>query len=217
MSRNVLISGYEVFGNNTMNPSLELIHCLDGEVIDGRRICTVEVPVNRHTCFETMEKAIKAYQPELIICTGLADGRTGISIERTAVNVADFPVPDNAGYLALNETLEEGGPAAYFATIPIRNIMTAIREEGIPAYISNTAGTYCCNLLMYRTLHYISKNKLGIPAGMIHLPFLRQMAADMNMVPASMDLTHMVDAIKTAVHTALADPLDRAVICGACQ
>ena len=217
MPKDILITGYEPFGGDNTNPSLELAQALNGCRYKDYTFQYAKIPVNRQECIPTMEKAINCFQPELVICTGLAYGRSSISIERVAINVADFPWPDNAGYLALNETIDVEGPTAYFSTLPIRNIMQSLHTEGIPAYISNSAGTYCCNLLMYGTLNYIAKHHLNTKAGMIHVPYTPDMLAGKDPLMPSMSLDIMIKAIKTAAVTAIEKPEDKSVICGFAQ
>ena len=217
MSTDILITGYEPFGGDTTNPSLELAQALNGCRYNDYTFQFAKIPVNRHECISTMEKAINCFQPEIIICTGLAYGRAAISIERVAINVADFPWPDSAGYLALNETIDTDGPAAYFSTLPIRNIMQSLHSQKIPAYISNSAGTYCCNLLMYGTLNYISKHNLNIKAGMMHVPYTPDMIAGKDPFMPSMSLDTMIKAVKTAAVTAIENPEDKSIICGFAQ
>ena len=217
MSTDILITGYEPFGGDTTNPSLELAQALNGCRYNDYTFQFAKIPVNRHECISTMEKAINCFQPEIIICTGLAYGRAAISIERVAINVADFPWPDSAGYLALNETIDTDGPAAYFSTLPIRNIMQSLHSQKIPAYISNSAGTYCCNLLMYGTLNYISKHNLNIKAGMMHVPYTPDMIAGKDPFMPSMSLDTMIKAVKNAAVTAIENPEDNTIICGFAQ
>lgn len=216
-TKNILITGYEPFGGDTFNPSLELAKSLSGTTYKGYTFQYAKIPVNRFDCIPTMEKAMECYEPEIVICTGLAYARAGISIERVAINVADFPWPDNAGYLALNETIDTDGPAAYFSTLPIRSIMENIRTAGIPAYVSNSAGTYCCNMLMYGTLNYIAKHGLNIKAGMMHVPYTPDMVTDKDFTMPSMSLSTMIQAIKLAALTAVDTDKDANVICGFAQ
>lgn len=215
--KNILITGYEPFGGDTFNPSLELAQALSGTTYKGYTFQYAKIPVNRFSCIPTMEKALECYEPEIVICTGLAYARAGISIERVAINVADFPWPDNAGYLALNETIDENGPAAYFSTLPIRSIMENIRSAGIPAYVSNSAGTYCCNMLMYGTLNYIAKHGLKVKAGMMHVPYTPDMVTDKDFTMPSMSLSNMIQAIKLAALTTVDTEEDVPVICGFAQ
>lgn len=215
--KTILITGYEPFGGDSFNPSLALAKELSKETYKGYQFRCVMIPVNRHSCIPTIEQAIKEYNPEVVICTGLAYGRAGISIERVAINVADFPWPDNEGYLALNETIDEDGPVGYWSTLPIRAIMNEIRKAGVPAYISNSAGTYCCNMLMYGTLNYIAKNKLKIKAGMMHVPYTPEMAIMKDFTMPTMSLENMVKAVRIAAVTTIEKEQDDTVICGFAQ
>ena len=217
MSRNILITGYEPFGGDTFNPSLALAEALNGCRYKDFTFQYATIPVNRHHCIPTMEKAIECYHPELIICTGLAYGRAAISIERVAINIADFPWPDNEGYLALNETIDTDGPAAYFSSLPIRSIMLALHKDHIPAYISNSAGTYCCNMLMYGTLNYIAKHHLPIRAGMMHVPYTPDMTLLKEPSMPSMSLDLMIRAVHTAAVTTAETTEDASVVCGSAQ
>ncbi|MDD3222668.1 MAG: pyroglutamyl-peptidase I [Clostridia bacterium] len=215
--KNILITGYEPFGGDAVNPSLDLAKTLSGTVYKDFVFQYAKIPVNRQKCVPTMIEAIQCYQPEIVICTGLAYGRAAISIERTAVNIADFPFPDNEGYIALNESIDPTGDTAYFSTLPIRAIMKNIQQAGIPAYVSNSAGTYCCNMLMYGTLNYIKKNNLDIRAGMLHVPYTPDMAITKGSDMPSMSLNNMIQAIKLAAITAIETNEDISLICGAAQ
>ena len=217
MSRNILITGYEPFGGDNFNPSLALAEALNGCQYKDFTFQYATIPVNRHLCIPTMEKAIDCYNPELIICTGLAYGRAAISIERVAINTADFPWPDNEGYLALNESIDPDGPAAYFSSLPIRSIMLALHKNSIPAYISNSAGTYCCNLLMYGTLNYIAKHHLPIRAGMMHVPYTPDITIAKDPSVPSMSLDLMIRAVRTAAVTTAETTEDASVIFGFAQ
>lgn len=217
MMNNILITGYEPFGGDSENPSLNLARALEGSMYKEYTFRAAEIPVNRHKCVSCMIKAIEKYEPEVIICTGLAYARAAVSVERIAINAADFPWPDNEGYLALGETIDPEGPAAYFSTLPIRSMMQSIKDKGIPAYVSNSAGTYCCNLLMYGTLNYIFKNNLNIRAGMMHVPYTPDMVTDKDPLMPSMSLEVMTEAVKTAAITAIETKEDAKIICGFAQ
>ncbi len=216
-SRNILISGYEPFGGDTFNPSLELARTLNGCTYKDYTFQYVKIPVNRHQCVPTMERAIDHFRPEIVICTGLAYARAAISVERVAINAVDFPWPDNEGYMALNEKADDNGPAAYFSTLPIRSMVKAIKDCGIPSYVSNSAGTYCCNLLMYGTLNYIAKNNLNIRAGMMHVPYTPDMVTGKDPLMPSMSLDNMVLAVNTAAIAALDNATDISMVCGFAQ
>jgi len=216
--KKILISGYEPFGGDTFNPSLALAEELKGTVYKEYEFDYVMIPVSRSRAIKTMIDAIERVSPEIIICTGLAYERAGISVERVAINVADFPFPDMDGYLALNETIDEEGPAAYFSSLPVRRIQKEVRKEGIPIFVSNSAGTYCCNMLMYGTLNYIKKNNLSIRAGMMHVPYTPEMVVDKDFKMPSMSLELMKKAVYTAAITTV-DNLedDYSIVCGFAQ
>lgn len=217
MGKNILITGYEPFGGDAFNPSLELAKALNGSVYKDYSFVYAQAPVNRHLCIPTVEKAIADFQPSIVICTGLAYGRAAISVERIAINVADFPFPDNEGYLALNEPIDPEGPAAYFSTLPIRRIQEDVRAAGIPIFVSNTAGTYCCNMQMYGVLNYIAKNRLPVRAGMMHVPYTPEMALSKDYRMPSMALESMILAVRIAAQTTADHTDDISVICGFAQ
>ena len=137
--------------------------------------------------------------PRAIVHLGLAGARARIALERVAVNVMDFEIADNAGYRATGEPCVAGGPVAYFSTLPLGAILEALVADGVPAYLSNTAGTYLCNQTMYTTRHLLERRGLVIPAGFIHLPPSAAMVAASGLDQPSMDLPLMIRAVETAL------------------
>lgn len=214
-TKTILISGYEPFGGDEYNPSLELAKALSGRSYEGYVFRDVSVPVSYRNCVAEMIKAIEFYRPEIIIATGLAWGRSALSVERVAINVTDFPIPDNEGYVSLNEVIDPKGATAYFATLPIRAMVKEVRDVGVPAYISNTAGTFCCNMLMYGTLNYIAKNNLKTKAGMIHIPFTPALVAKKHDDIPSMSFEVMLKGVEAAAKAAIDYEKDIELICGA--
>lgn len=212
-----MITGFERFGGDEYNPSLAVAEKLNGAVYKDYEFVSASVPVSRKKCPIAIETALQKYNPEIILCTGLAGGRTAVSIERIAINSVDFPVPDEDGYLALNEKAADDGPAAYFATVPIRAMVQEIRKKGIPAYISNTAGTFNCNLVMYTALHIIAKNKMNSKAGFMHLPYEPSMIAAQKWNMPSMSFADMVEAVMLSARAAIDYEHDIVCIAGACD
>ena len=153
----ILVIGSAPFGGDPINPTYELAKLLNGTEYKGYVFRSASFPVSRKQCMKAVEAEMEKWKPAVVIGVGLADNRTGVSVERVALNVADFPIADNDGYIALNETLDCDGPAAYFSTLPLRACVKTLREAGIPARVSNTAGNFCCNLTMYSALNYIAK------------------------------------------------------------
>jgi pyroglutamyl-peptidase len=144
-------------------------------------------------------RLVEETAPLAIVHLGLAAGRARLALERVAVNVMDFDTPDNAGFHAHGEPCVPGGPAAYFATLPLAAILAALVAEGIPAYVSNTAGTYLCNQTLYGTLHLLAARRLPARAGFIHLPLLPAMVAASGLEQPSMDPGTMVRAVEIAL------------------
>lgn len=164
----ILVTAFEPFGNGIVNASLEALRRLPDEV-DGREIIKVELPVSFSRGPARAIEAIERYSPDAVICLGQAP-RDSISIERVAINVMDAKAPDNDGFRPVDQPVMAKGPAAHFSTLPIKRMAAAIQETGIPANVSNSAGTYVCNAVMYHVLHHAAGNRPDRAAGFIHVP-----------------------------------------------
>jgi pyroglutamyl-peptidase len=199
----VLLTGFEPFGGETVNPSWLAVRALEGETIAGARIVARELPCVFGDAVRVLEAHLDAHTPSLVICTGQAGGREGISLERVAINVDDAPIPDNAGKQPIDEAIVEGGPAAYFATLPIKAIVRALRAEGLPADVSQTAGTFVCNHVFYGLMHVLAARP-GIRGGFVHVPLLPEQAARAVPSPPSLPLPAMIHALRVTVATSLA-------------
>jgi pyroglutamyl-peptidase len=173
----ILVTGFEPFGGESTNPSWEACGILPRE-IGGLRVETCQVPCEFRRAIEVVAAAIERHQPALVLCVGQAGGRSHISIERVAINVDDARLPDNGGVQPVDEPVAAGGPAAYFATVPIKAMARAARAAGVPAEVSNTAGTYVCNHLMYGVLHYLAASGSAARAGFIHVPYAEAQVVD---------------------------------------
>ena len=152
----ILVTGFEPFGSATMNPSQDLAKALDGRRIGNCAVAGAILPVHHLEASRHVSVLLEEMAPVAVVHLGLAEGRTRLALERAALNVMDYRIPDNAGYRAEGEPCVPEGPAAYFASLPLPEILAALTGEGIPAYVSNTAGTFLCNQTLYRTLHEIS-------------------------------------------------------------
>jgi pyroglutamyl-peptidase len=200
MSRRVvLVTGFEAFGGDGANPSLEVAKALDGRVVGEAVVRSAVLPVHHADAAPRVSRLIDETDPLAVVHLGLAGGRARIALERVAVNVMDYDSPDNAGYQARGEPCAPGGPVAYFATLPIAAILTALLAEGIPAYVSNTAGTYLCNQTMYGTLHALAQRHHPARAGFVHFPYLPAMVAASGLEQPSMDAGLMVRAVEIAL------------------
>ncbi|NJE11005.1 pyroglutamyl-peptidase I [Thermococcus sp. MAR1] len=196
----VLITGFEPFGGEEINPSWEAVSGLPDE-IDGAEIIKRQLPVTFNGVRKILPRLIMEERPDVVILTGQAGGRPNITVERVAINVMDSKMPDNKGFAPEDEPVFEGAPAAYFATLPIKAIVRALREAKIPAGISNTAGTYVCNTAMFTALHTIAVAGMETKAGFIHVPFSHEQALEKPR--PSMAVETIGKAFEVAIRTSL--------------
>ncbi|MEO2215024.1 pyroglutamyl-peptidase I [Paenibacillus amylolyticus] len=203
----ILISGFEPFGGDAVNPTGALMEALANEVIEGAELKTVLLPVHFDECADLLIAEMEAYRPDVVIACGLAKGRTSITPERMAVNVKDIPpgsYADNQGQRPVDEPIVDGSPDGLFSTLPIRAMVNDMSAAGIPATVSNTAGTYICNNTMYRLLDHIRVGQLPIRAGFVHFPASTEMAVLQPSVP-SLPIPVMLDALRIMIRTVVAD------------
>lgn len=198
----VLITGFEPFGGQNINPSLEIARVLaetGREPGQGWGVKTGILPVDTTAVAQCLDALMEKSRPDILIMLGQAGGRSGIQVERIAINVLDFAIADNSGRRPVDEPVVFGGPAAYLSTLPARAIVDALNGERIPAVLSNTAGTYLCNQAMYLALHRGVERFPNLKAGFIHVPFLPEQTCG-QMAPApSMSLNLMVQAVRMAI------------------
>jgi pyroglutamyl-peptidase len=182
----ILITGFEPFGESRVNPSERLVNALAGRSFPGVELTTRILPVDSARAPRALLAALEDAQPEAVICLGEAARRAGISIERVAVNLLDFSIPDNSGQKYQDAPIFADGPAAYFASLPVRRLHMALQQAGIPAELSLSAGAYLCNQVLYSLLHHLhASGQSGVPAGFLHLPLLPEQAALLPGLPAA--------------------------------
>ena len=199
--RGVLVTGFEPFGGEDVNPSWEICRALPAAI--GRApIETLLVPTEFRRAIEVTAAAIERDDPAVVVLLGQAGGRACLSVERVAINVDDARIADNAGWQPVDEPVAPAGPAAYFATVPVKAMTAAIREAGIPAEVSNSAGTFVCNHLFYGVLHFLAASGRDARAGFIHVPWLESQAVARPGEPA-MALATMVRGVEAAIAAAL--------------
>jgi pyroglutamyl-peptidase len=167
----ILVTGFEPFGGEALNPSWEAVRRLGGDTGDARIECLL-VPTTYAESIGTVTEAIDRLRPAAVVMVGQAGGRAELSIERLAVNCDDAQAPDNAGVLGEDAPIVSQGPTAYLATLPVKQIVAGLRSAGFPAAVSNTAGLFVCNHLFYGVLHHIATHNLDTQAGFVHVPFL---------------------------------------------
>jgi pyroglutamyl-peptidase len=203
----VLLTGFEPFGGESVNPSIETVNRVGAEGMTGAVLETLQVPCVFGDAIDTLAAAMRRFKPDIVICVGQAGGRTEIGVERIAINVNDARTADNAGNQPIDQTIVAGGPAAYFSTLPIKAIVAAMHAVGIPAEVSQTAGTYVCNQLFYGLAHLIATEFPDTRGGFIHIPWLPEQAARQRGVP-SMSLDTVVRAVQVAIGTTIAMTFD---------
>jgi len=195
----ILVTGFEPFGTHSANPSEELAKAIDGRQVAAHVVRGVTLPVHHVNASRRMAELLTELTPAAVVHLGLAAGRARIALERVALNVMDYELTDNVGYRAHGEPCVAGGPGAYFSTLSLGDILTALTGEGIPAYLSNTAGAYLCNQTMYTTLHAISQRGASTRAGLLHLPLLPSMVAASGMDEPSTDFGVMLRAVEVTL------------------
>ena len=166
----LLLTAFDPFGGDTVNPALEAVKRVGP--IPGVEIVKLEVPTVFGKSVDTVTAAIESHLPDAVLCVGQAGGRAGLTPERIAINIDDSRIPDNAGNQPLDRPIASEGPAAYFSTLPVKAMTAAIREAGLPSDLSNTAGTFVCNHLMYGVLHHLAAHHPATRGGFLHVPFL---------------------------------------------
>jgi pyroglutamyl-peptidase len=195
----LLLTGFEPFAGSPINPSEQVVRALEREGIPGIDLQTAILPVDRVQGPAALIAAVQRGWPDVVLCLGEATRRMVISIERVAINLMDYRIPDNAGQQVMDEPIVPGGPAAYFSTLPVRAMLDAMCAAGIPAELSLSAGAFLCNQVLYTVLFDAAEHHPQMVAGFIHLPSLPQQVAGKNPPIPSMGLETMVAGIRVAI------------------
>lgn len=202
----ILLTGFEPFGGESVNPSWQVAQSLDGADIAGVRVHALRLPCVFGSAHAALDAALTKQRPTLVLALGQAGGRDGFTVERVAINVDDGRIPDNAGQQPIDEAVVPGGPAAYFASLPIKAMVAALQQAGWPAAVSQTAGTYVCNHVFYGLMHNLRRRR-SVRAGFMHLPWLPEQAAAQAGQP-SLPLAAQTAGVRVALHAALATSAD---------
>lgn len=201
----ILLTGFEPFDRDLVNPSWEAVRQLDGiQLDDDVRIVARRLPCAFATAGDYLAQLIAELSPVMVIATGLGPGRSDISIERVAINVNDARIPDNLGAQPIDTAVVVGGPAAYFTTLPIKAMVKAVREAGLAASVSQTAGTFVCNQVFYRLQHLLAGT--AVRSGFIHVPAMPEQVVGSGQ--PSMALAMLVEGLQVAVRAAWRTPMD---------
>jgi pyroglutamyl-peptidase len=203
----ILLTGFEPFGGDSINPSWLVARHLAGVQWAGAQVQAVQLPCVFGLSAQVLMQALAHHQPDVVLALGLAQGREGISIERVAINVDDARIPDNAGQQPIDTPVVPGGPAAYFSTLPIKRWVQGLQQAGHAAHISQTAGTFVCNHVFYALQHHLHGQRAM--SGFVHLPALPEQAARAGRpTPPSMALAAQVAAVRHLMHLCVAHASD---------
>ena len=183
MMKKLLLTGFEPFLKFTVNPTMKIVEELDGQTIGGYEVVGRIMSVDFNSSGQQLLSHIKDIQPDAVISLGLAGGRYKITPERIAINFKDGEA-DNEGNIPVDEPIAENSEPAYLSTLPIRSMVNKLQEKGFPAEVSNTAGTYLCNNVMYEGLHYAKTQNRPVPSGFIHIPASHELAIQHGNIPS---------------------------------
>lgn len=192
----ILLTGFEPFGGKEVNPSIMACRKLEGETFNGYRVVVEEIPLRFHEINDIIKGHVSEYRPAAVVSTGQGGGG-GLSVERIATNVCSARMPYNCGYKPVDEPLNAEGPVAYWTRLPYRRMLEKLKEAGVPARLSNSAGTFGCNQIFYHLMDHLATEGIEIPAGFIHVPRLPEQA--LNGRSPSMSLEVSASALEVAI------------------
>ncbi|TDM20576.1 pyroglutamyl-peptidase I [Macrococcoides canis] len=196
--RRVIVTGFDPFNNETLNPSFEAVRQLPDTILDAE-IIKLELPTAFEKGAASLKETIMQNFPEIVICVGQAGGRDKISVEQVAINLIEARIPDNGGVQPSSKTIQEDGENAYFSNLPVKAMVKSIQDHEIPAEISYSAGTFVCNEIMYQLLYMIQNEFPSIRGGFIHVPF----APEQTDTHPSLPIATITEALHLAIEAAL--------------
>ncbi|MFN4014591.1 MAG: pyroglutamyl-peptidase I [Reyranella sp.] len=197
------MTGFDPFGGDEVNPSSLAVSRLKKKV--GKvTVATAVLPTSYATSAKVLRQAIDQATPDIVLCVGQAGGRTELCLERVGINVQDARIPDNDGQQPIDVPVRAGGPAAYFATLPVKACVAEMRKAGLPAAVSNTAGTFVCNHILYSLMDIIASHPAKMRGGFLHIPYVPEQAARLGGAPSM-----AVDDIVRGIEIILATSFDR--------
>ncbi|HLW90653.1 MAG TPA: pyroglutamyl-peptidase I [Roseiarcus sp.] len=202
MASTILVTGFAPFGGESVNSSWQAARRLAGWTCHGHSIATREIPCAFGRSIAALEEAIVELKPKAVVSVGQAGGRSDLSVERIAVNLDDAEAPDNDGARPVDSTVVKGGPAAYFSSLPVKTIVSAIRQAGLPAALSHSAGSFVCNHLFYGACHLRAQRFKTMKVGFIHVPYLLDQGARHPGAP-TMAVEAIAEGLKIAVETTI--------------
>ena len=197
----VLVTGFDPFGGESINPSWEAVKSIKN-TIAGAEIIKLQLPTVAYKSISQLHNKMVELNPDIVISVGQAGGRADVTPERVAINITDARIPDNEGNQPIDEVIFEDGDTAYFSNLPVKAMVQAISDAGFPSSLSNTAGTYICNHVMYGILYYIQKEFPNTRGGFIHVPFATSQVTDKPEMP-SMEISDITTALEAAIQAAV--------------
>lgn len=203
----VLVTGFDPFGGEAVNPAYEAVKMLP-DTIAGAEIVKLEIPTVFSKSGPAVEAGIEKYQPDIVINVGQAGGRSCVTIEKVAVNLAEARISDNAGEQPMGEPLQADGAPAYYPTIPVNAMIKNVRDHKIPCHASYSAGTYVCNCVMYNVLHMAATRYPNIRAGFIHVPYAAEQVVDKANGMPFMSLEQIAESLEYAIEAAVTNKED---------
>ena len=203
--KSILVTGFAPFGGEIINPSYEAVKLLPDEILNYK-IVKKEIQTAFNLSKDELIETIQKEQPVAVLLMGQAGGAKNMRIERVAINLDDASIADNLNVSPVDQPIIDNGPSAYFSTLPIKKIVENLRDDGIPAVVSNSAGTYVCNHLMYHLLYYLDQEKINIPGGFIHVPYIFDQIKDKPDTYAT-DLYQITKTIDIAIKTIIKECL----------
>lgn len=202
----IMLTAFDPFGGDKINPALEAVKVVRSDLFDAE-IIKVEIPTVFGKSIQTALAAMEAHRPDVVFCIGQAGGRYDMTPERVAINVDDGRIPDNEGNQPVDSVIFEDGETAYFSMLPIKAMVQVMKEAGIPASVSNTAGTYVCNHIMYGVLYHIHKRFPGMRGGFMHVPFTTEQVLTRPNTP-SLSSEQIARGIEVAIQVIIDNPVD---------
>lgn len=209
--RVMLLTGFDPFGGDPLNPSWLIAQALHGQRMGGHVVVAAQLPTVFGKSLERLTELVHAQQPALTLCLGLAGGRGALSMERIGININDARIPDNTGGQPIDTPVAADGPAAYFASLPIKAMLRAVLRAGVPCEVSQTAGTFVCNHVLYGLMHLLAQGvgPAGARGGFVHVPWLTGQGAP------HLPLRDMVRGVHAALWAAVLVQQDIALQAGA--
>lgn len=202
----ILVTGFDPFGGESINPAFEAIKLIPDN-IEGAEVFKVEIPTIFKESCEKLDQSIAEIKPDIVLCVGQAGGRFDITVERVAINIDDARIKDNKGNQPIDEIIYNDGKTAYLSNLPIKAMVKNITDNNIPCSVSNTAGTFVCNHLMYGLMYLIDKKYPDIKGGFVHVPFINEQVMDKRNMPY-MSVEHIAKALELGLAAAVKNKED---------